>query len=115
MASRPSRRSVELDLPDQVQGEGIALTVDGDLLVSTEGQFTDVLRVPLPAEIRTALDPPSSVVVAEPSDEPPRTESREGKDLPETTEAVRSPWPWFLSGFLGLGIIVVLMRSLRRR
>lgn len=103
----------EIELPDQVQGEGIALTTDGDLLVSTEGQFTDVLRVPLPAEIRAALDPPAA---SSPSaNEPPRTESREGKDLPESTESVRSPWPWFLSGFLGLGIIVVLMRSLRRR
>lgn len=104
----------ELELPDQVQGEGLAVTSDGDLLVSTEGQFTEVLRVPLPAEIRTAMEPTAAAPSPSPS-EPPRTESREGKDLPETTEVVRSPWPWFLGGFIGLGIIVVLMRSLRRR
>ena len=104
----------EIQLPDQVQGEGLALTRDGDLLISTEGQFTDVLRVPLPAEIRAAMEPPAAAPTPDRSD-PPRTESREGQDLPETTEAVRSPWPWFLSGFIGLGIIVVLMRSLRRR
>lgn len=103
----------EIELPDQPQGEGIAVTGDGDLLVSTEGQFSDVLRVPLPAEVRAAMEPAPT---SSPSpSEPPRTESREGKDLPETTEVVRSPWPWFLSGFIGLGIIMVLMRSLRRR
>lgn len=41
------------ELPDQDQGEGIA--VDGsDLLISTEGVRSDVLRVPLPAEARAA-------------------------------------------------------------
>lgn len=91
---------VDLDLPTQEQGEGIAVTADGDLLLSTEGQRTDVLRVTLPAEVWET---------------PPATESREGRDLPETTEVQRSPWPWFLGGFIGLGIIMVLMRSLRRR
>jgi hypothetical protein len=50
-----------------------------------------------------------------PASDQPETVSREGRELPETTETVRSPWPWFLGGFIGLGIIVVLMRSLRRR
>jgi len=103
----------EIPLPEQEQGEGVA--VDGDdLLISTEGARSDVLRVPLPEEVRAAMEPLTATPSPSPS-EPPRTESREGKDLPETTESVRSPWPWFLSGFIGLGIIVVLMRSLRRR
>jgi hypothetical protein len=109
----------DLDLPDQEQGEGVAVSADGDLLVSTEGQHTDVLRVPLPDALR-------EVVLPEPTPSPgpgpsssasdrPDTVSREGRELPETTETQRSPWPWFLGGFIGLGIIVVLMRSLRRR
>lgn len=106
----------ELDLPEQEQGEGLAVTPEGDLLVSTEGQFTDVLRVPLPAEVREAMTPPETPAAApSPTPTPPATESREDRELPETTETVRSPWPWFLGGFFGLGIIVVLMRSLRRR
>ena len=107
----------EIRLPDQDQGEGVAVTTDGDLLISTEGQFTDVLRVPLPDDLRAAMDPPTapSSTPGEARSEPPTTASREGKDLPESTESVRSPWPWFLSGFIGLGIIMVLMRSLRRR
>jgi hypothetical protein len=105
-----------VELPSQEQGE--ALAVDGeDLLISTEGQFSDVLRVPLPADIRSAMEegPSASTAEASPSPSRPATESREGKDLPETTEVTRSPWPWFLGGFVGLGIIVVLMSSLRRR
>lgn len=118
----PSLEAVaELELPEQDQGEGVAVTADGDLLISTEGQGTDLLRVPLPDAVRAAMEPAPS---PEPSPEPPPssasgdrpdTVSREGRELPETTEAVRSPWPWFLGGFVGLGIIVVLMRSLRRR
>jgi hypothetical protein len=99
-----------VDLPRQEQGEGIAVTDHDDLLVSTEGQFSDVLRVPLPAELRAAVAPAAS-----PTATPPETRSREGKELPESTEVRRSPWPWFLGGFAGLGIIVVLMRALRRR
>lgn len=106
-----------VELPSQVQGEGLAVSGE-DLLVSTEGQFSDVLRVPLPDDVLAAMGQPTALPSAPPSpsesDRPP-TESREGKELPETTEVTRSPYPWFLSGFIGLGIIVLLMRSLRRR
>jgi hypothetical protein len=110
----------ELDLPDQEQGEGVAVTPEGDLLVSTEGQHTEVLRVPLPDDVRAAMaeavpDPTAGPTVTPSPSDRPDTVSREGKELPETTETTRSPWPWFLGGFVGLGIIVVLMRSLRRR
>jgi hypothetical protein len=107
----------DLELPDQEQGEGVAVTADGDLLISTEGQDTDVLRVPLPAAVRAEVMATPTPTV-EPSPAPsdrPDTVSREGRELPESTEVQRSPWPWFLGGFLGLGMIVVLMRSLRRR
>lgn len=54
----PSMRAVaDVVLPDQDQGEGIAVTADGRVLVSTEGQFTDVLEVPLPRDVRRALEP----------------------------------------------------------
>ena len=42
---------------DQDQGEGIAVTPDGRVLVSTEGQFTDVLEVRLPRDVRQAVEP----------------------------------------------------------
>ena len=108
----------DVDLPTQDQGEGIAVTPEGDLLLSSEGQGSEVLRVTLPDDVRaTMAEPtpsPSAGSTATPGDRPD-TESREGKELPETTEVNRSPWPWFLGGFVGLAMIMVLMRSLRRR
>jgi hypothetical protein len=110
----------DLDLPQQEQGEGVAVTAEGDLLVSTEGQHTDVLRVPLPGSVRDVVVPPPPTPSAHPSpsasaSDRPDTASREGEELPETTETSRSPWPWALGGLIGLGMVVVLMRSLRRR
>jgi len=102
----------DLDLPDQEQGEGVAVTPEGDLLLSTEGQRSEVLRVPLPDDVQAALAEPTPTPT---STDRPDTASREGKELPETTEVSRSPWPWFLGGFVGLAMIMVLMRSLRRR
>ena len=101
-------------LPSQVQGEGLAVSGE-DLLISTEGQFSDVLQVPLPEAVRAAMAEPTAQPEPSATSTRPPTESREGKELPETTEVTRSPYPWFLGGFIGLGIIVLLMRSLRRR
>ncbi len=68
----PSMRAVgDLSLPDQDQGEGIAVSPDGRVLVSTEGQFTDVLEVRLPRDVRQAVEPtpepaePSTAAVGE--------------------------------------------------
>ena len=100
----PSLERVDqLTLPDQPQGEGIAVDADGTLLLSSEGLHSDVLRVSLPA-------------AATPSPTPsPHTESREDTELPEATSSDRPAWPWFLGGLLGLGFILVLTGSLRRR
>ncbi|RYB93463.1 hypothetical protein EUA93_03250 [Nocardioides oleivorans] len=52
LAAYPSWEPVSSwDLPDQDQGEGLALA-GRELLVSTEGARSQVLRVPLPAEAR---------------------------------------------------------------
>ena len=48
------------DLPEQEQGEGLAVEGDDRLLLSTEGAFTDVLRVRLPRAVREAIAPPPS-------------------------------------------------------
>jgi hypothetical protein len=102
----PSMEKVDqFQLPDQPQGEGLAVDADGSLLLSSEGLHSEVLRVPLPAD-------PSSSPTASPSSQ---TESNENSELPETTETQRPAWPWFLVGLIGLGCLVVLTRSLRRR
>ena len=114
----PSLESVaEVELPEQDQGEGLAVDRDGEVFVSTEGQFTAVLHVTLPPPLRTVVSP--EVVTGQPaggSESPsPGVQGREGVELPEATSGERPSWPWFLTGWVGLGAIVVLMYSLRRR
>ncbi len=94
-------------LPSQRQGEGIAVAGDGSVHVSTEGQFTDVLEVALPAQVRTALQPPAPTATAPPSPEPARDDDRGGQDN-------GPPWPWLLGGAVGLGFVVIAARLLLR-
>lgn len=102
-------------LPTQDQGEGITVDSDDGLFLSSEGQGSDVLRVRLPDDVRRAM------TAAEMSAGPATTQGTAGpladaseNDRPDPLEG-RSPWPWFLTGWLGLGVIVLLMYSLRRR
>ena len=112
----------EVPLPDQPQGEGIAVAADGSVYVSTEGQFTSVLRVRLPDALRDVVAPPAptpsptpmTTPTTTPTPAPPATRSREGRELPETASTDRPVWPWFLTGWLGLGVIVALLLALRR-
>lgn len=98
-------------LPDQQQGEGIAVDVDGNVFVSTEGQFSEVLGVPVPAAIRSEL---AAVPTAAASSQAPGSGSREDPEQPGSPG--KGPvWPWFLTGGIGLAAIVVLRRSLSRR
>ncbi len=104
-------------LPDQDQGEGLAVTADGAVFVSSEGQAEPVLRVPLPGDVRRALAPAASAP-ASPSASPSAgsgTFSREGSELPEQPYTARPAWPWFLTAWVVLLALVVLLRSLRRR
>jgi hypothetical protein len=109
----------DFELPQQKQGEGIAVAPDGTVYVSSEGVHSEVSRIALPDDIREAIEAPAS---GEPSgvgsggsggsgaapDAP-------GVGLPDAGEPQRSPGPW-LVGFLVLGIgVVVLIRALRPR
>lgn len=100
----------EVDLPEQEQGEGIAVDAAGRVFVSSEGQREPVLEVRVPTALRDTLVPPA----AEPSLTPPPG-TRQGAELPETTAAQRPRWPWFLGGWLGVLAIMGLVFSLRRR
>lgn len=99
-------------LPTQEQGEGIAVADDGSVLVSSEGQFADVIRVRLPDDVLASLDgAPGSGTGSGPGG----TYSREGVELPERDPVDRPVWPWFLTGWIAVGGLVLLMRSLGRR
>jgi hypothetical protein len=107
-------------LPQQQQGEGIAVADDGTIYVSSEGVRAPVLRIALPPAVRKAMQPEptptTTATPAQPSQSPtPAPGSREGTELPEEQPADRSPWGWALGGILGLGIVIVLARALRPR
>ncbi len=102
----------EVDLPDQQQGEGIAVDERGRIYLSSEGQQAPVLRLDLPRRLERALAPPAApddgddavVPTGEPEPEPE-----------SASDSERDPWPWLLGGAFGLGVIVVLLRALRPR
>jgi hypothetical protein len=100
------QRVASFSLPSQQQGEGIAPYGRDRLLLSSEGVGAELLSVPLPALATPTPSPTASGHT---------TASREDVELPETTSAERPAWPWFLSGLIVVGMLAVLMRSLRRR
>lgn len=105
-------------LPPQDQGEGIAVADDGSVYVSSEGQHEPVLQVSVPASVRRALAPAASSPsdpTSSASQGPGLSASRQGSELPEQPYTGRSAWPWFLTGWIGLGALVVLARSLGTR
>jgi hypothetical protein len=102
------------DLPVQRQGEGIAVTADGSVYLSSEGPRAPVLRFALPDDVRRAMSPAS----ASPSPSATPSSTAPAPDVPPTVEpdTTSTPvWPWALGGIVIVGAIVALVRSLRRR
>lgn len=120
--SWPDLRDVgSFDLPQQEQGEGIAVDeVDGsfEVLVSSEGADSQVLRAPMPQALAEAVAPlPEGSPAAQPED--PAVVTPPGAyDAPVPGDALdRGPGvgPWLLGGVFLVGVLVVLLRSLRPR
>ncbi len=106
----------QLELPDQQQGEGIAVDDTGAVFVCSEGQFSPVFRVRVPGRIARIVDPASPTAAqssAQPTDGP-RTPT-EDPSGDEGLEVDRPTWLWLFGGIVGIGMIVVLIRSLRPR
>ncbi|HYH34041.1 MAG TPA: hypothetical protein VD814_02700 [Nocardioides sp.] len=109
----------EVTLPPARQGEGVAVTPEGTLLVSSEGVRSAVHEVALPAEVQRALagEPAASPTASgspTPTAAPAPTTS--GDAAPGAGAATgRDPWPWVVGGIVGLAMVVVLVRSLRPR
>jgi hypothetical protein len=107
----PSLEKVaQLELPDQEQGEGLAVDSDGTLLLSSEGLHSPVLRVSMPA-----LSDASSPTTAPTPSVTPQTQPQQATEPASTDQSERPVWPWLLGGLVGLGCIAVLVRSLRPR
>jgi hypothetical protein len=65
-------------LPDQDQGEGLSVGPDGRVLVSSEGQHSEVLRLDLPPEVSPPAEGPDA----------PGTEPTPGRPSPRTPDEV---------------------------
>lgn len=103
-------------LPSQQQGEGIAVSPSGEILLSSEGVESTLLRVGLPAEIRDQMEPEERA-----DDGLAAGASPSGTDRPQPrgghgeAEARPDPWPWAIGGLVGVIAMFVLIRSLRPR
>jgi hypothetical protein len=82
-------------LPAQAQGEGIAVGPGGRLYLSSEGQFSDVLRMRIPADVARVLEP---------------TPTTSPSPTPSSTAAAADPaervWPWLAGGGLAVAFVV---------
>ncbi len=101
-------------LPRQQQGEGIAVSTEGEIYLSSEGAKAPLLEVTLPDEIADAMagepQPTQEPEETPPAENPPATD-----DASDADEFERDAWPWVAGGLLGLAAVVVLVRSLRPR
>jgi hypothetical protein len=105
--SWPSMQPVgSFALPHERQGEGIAVTDDGRVYVSSEGPRSPVLEVTLPPKLEAAVQPQESTGPGNADGQSPEQGGGGGG---------RDAWPWVAGGLLGLAALVVLLRSLRPR
>ncbi|SFC60835.1 hypothetical protein SAMN04487968_108180 [Nocardioides terrae] len=97
-------------LPAQPQGEGLAVAADGTLYTSSEGIFSKVLR--LPQSGRCSADAGICALDRAATAQPPPTPPAEPHVAPRTD---RQWWPWLLVGGVGVAVIWLQARLLRRR
>lgn len=105
----------ELRLPDQQQGEGIAVADDNTVYVSSEGPRSPVLEVPLPADLARIVAPDSTPAAISPTATPSPTPpgSRDGEELPEGDPGSRDPWQWVMGGALFVVAVVAAVFAIR--
>ena len=89
-------------LPRQDQGEGISVGPDDRIYLSSEGQFSDVLRIRLPADVADTMAA---------ADEPPAAADADGAET--DTDDSEPLWPWVLG--CGIAFAVGAGWLLRRR
>ena len=102
-------------LPTQEQGEGIAVSRDGAVYVSSEGQHQPVLQVPLPADVRRALAQRGSTAAPSSAASPAGSSPADGPAAEDVRYDPRPDWPWFLTGGLALALLVAVAKVFVRR
>jgi hypothetical protein len=101
-----------LALPDQQQGEAIAVSAADRVFVTSEGRHQAVLEVSLPGAVRERMTPTSqpSGTTSETPTAQPRSE------LPEqAAQPGRDPWQWALGTGLFVVTVLVLLLAVRPR
>lgn len=100
-------RVASIPLPDQQQGEAIAVSADDRIFVTSEGRHQAVLEVDLPKSVRERMAPT-------PTEPAETTTSKPRNELPEeTAQPSRDPWQWLLGAGLFVGAVVVLLLAVR--
>jgi hypothetical protein len=106
----------ELDLPDQEQGEAIAVDDDARVYVTSEGVDAAVLEVPLPRAVRAVVTAPEPTPSPSASPSPSPGVSREGRELPEEEpQGQRDAGQWLLGTVLFVAAVGVLLVAVRPR
>lgn len=100
-------------LPPQDQGEGIAVSPDGRIYLSSEGQFSDVLRLKLPAALVETLSAADEPPAADRPAADPAEADTESQGQSQGESQGEQLWPWLLGG--GLAFAVGAGWLLRRR
>lgn len=113
----PSLEAItSFDLPDQEQGEGLAIDESGAVFLSSEGQGAEVLRLRLPRDVQQALvpEPTGTAGTAGSSRSPdviaPRDPGFEGQQGGQDDDRL-----WTVVGLAGLAGLVLLIVVGRRR
>ena len=112
--ARSWESEVGAELPDQQQGEGLAMLPSGRrVLISTEGKNSDVLTVPLGDELLDAVAPPERAKASPqgPSVEPATRASHSSSDGPGTGRVVGIT----AAGLAAAGAVLLLWRRGRRQ
>lgn len=97
-----------LALPEQEQGEAIAVSADDRVFVTSEGQRQAVMEVVLPQSVRDQVTPTPTSAAATANPPEPRNELPE-----EPARPSRDPWQWLLGGGLFVVAVVVLLFAVR--
>ena len=103
-------RVAALKLPDQQQGEAIAVSSDDRVFVTSEGRSQAVMEVPLPDSVRERMAPSPEGAAATTNSPTPKPRN----ELPEeAARPSRDPWQWLLGAGLSVTAVVVLVLAVR--
>ena len=105
-------RVASFALPDQEQGEGLAIGADDSLWLSSEGVRAPVLHLPLPADVQQAIGGLAPSPVTPTATPTPATSQDPSRPH---DPASREAWPWLLGLLLFAVAATIGVRSVRPR